>query len=428
MLLHVTSLPSPYGIGDVGPAAFGVDRPPSRRGQSWWQALPLGPTGYGNSPYQSLSSFAGNGLLISPDWLIEDGLLRASDCAGRSFPATAVDYDAVIPFKHRLLETAWSNFSAGRAPDLRPAFEQFCHAAGALAGRLRAVPRAEGQVQRRLLSRVAGRAGPARAAALAQARRELASQIDQVRFAQFLLFRQGAAPQGVRARQGRALDRRPAVLRLPGLERRLGQPGAVPAGRAAPAALRRRRASRLLQRRRDSSGAIPSTTGTLFAGPAIAGASTACAPCWLTSTSIRLDHFRAFAAAWHVPAGAPTAQCGPVGARPGRRVLRRRREASFGASAIHRRGPGADHAGRDRPPRPVPPARDARPPVRLRRQLGQPAPAPQLRVPTRSCTPAPTTIPRRAAGSRNCRISRRQNVWSYLRTLREAPRPRSRRR
>ena len=50
-------------------------------GQSWWQSLPLGPTGYGNSPYQSMSSFAGNGLLISPDWLIEDGLLRASDCA-----------------------------------------------------------------------------------------------------------------------------------------------------------------------------------------------------------------------------------------------------------------------------------------------------------------------------------------------------------
>ena len=88
-------------------------------GQSWWQALPLGPTGYGNSPYQSLSSFAGNGLLISPDWLIEDGLLRASDCAAPSFSATAVDYGMVIPFKHRLLERAWSNFSTAARPELQ---------------------------------------------------------------------------------------------------------------------------------------------------------------------------------------------------------------------------------------------------------------------------------------------------------------------
>ena len=80
VLLHVTSLPSPYGIGDVGPASLAwVDRL-HEAGQTWWQALPLGPTGYGNSPYQALSSFAGNALLISPDFLIEDGLLRQSDC------------------------------------------------------------------------------------------------------------------------------------------------------------------------------------------------------------------------------------------------------------------------------------------------------------------------------------------------------------
>src|SRR5215470_603138 len=86
VLLHVTSLPSPYGIGDVGPVAFAwVDRL-HELGQSWWQALPLGPTGLGNSPYQCLSSFAGNGLLVSPDLLIEEGLLSPGDCEeGRSF-------------------------------------------------------------------------------------------------------------------------------------------------------------------------------------------------------------------------------------------------------------------------------------------------------------------------------------------------------
>src|ERR1700719_4743967 len=104
LLLHATSLPSPYGIGDVGPSAFGwVDRLHDA-GQWWWQALPLGPTGYGNSPYSSLSSFAGNELLISPDRLIEDGLLRASDCEARSFPQNEVDYNAVVAFKHALLK------------------------------------------------------------------------------------------------------------------------------------------------------------------------------------------------------------------------------------------------------------------------------------------------------------------------------------
>ena len=114
VLLHVTSLPSRYGIGDVGPGALQwIDRL-AEAGQSWWQALPVGPTGCHNSPCEPLSSFAGNGLLISPDWLIEDGLLRASDVAGHSFPGTAVEFDAVIPFKHRLLETAWTN-SAGQS-------------------------------------------------------------------------------------------------------------------------------------------------------------------------------------------------------------------------------------------------------------------------------------------------------------------------
>jgi 4-alpha-glucanotransferase len=113
--------------GAVGPAALAwVDRL-HEAGQSWWQALPLGPTGYGNSPYQSLSSFAGNELLVSPDGLIEDGLLRTCDCEGKSFSAGSVDYDAAIPFKNRLLETAWATFSAGERRDLQPDFDQYCH-------------------------------------------------------------------------------------------------------------------------------------------------------------------------------------------------------------------------------------------------------------------------------------------------------------
>ncbi len=75
LLLHPTSLPSTYGIGDFGPAAFSWLDWLASTGSTLWQVLPLGPTGYGDSPYQSFSSFAGNALLISPELLIEDGLL-----------------------------------------------------------------------------------------------------------------------------------------------------------------------------------------------------------------------------------------------------------------------------------------------------------------------------------------------------------------
>jgi len=125
ILLHVTSLPSPYGIGDLGPSAFLWVNRLQDAGQGWWQALPLGPTGYGNSPYQSLSSFAGNGLLISPDGLISEGLLQSTDCEF-DFTSDVVDYDSVIAFKQRLLVKAWIRFKAGERKDLRPAFEEFC--------------------------------------------------------------------------------------------------------------------------------------------------------------------------------------------------------------------------------------------------------------------------------------------------------------
>src|SRR5262249_8907408 len=125
ILLHVTSLPSPYGIGDVGPAAVAwIDRLHDA-GQSFWQALPFGPTGYGDSPYQALSSFAGNGFLISPEWLVEDDLVRAEDWPGHSFPAAALHFQAVKRFKYSLLEAAWRSFSSGARADLRAPFDEF---------------------------------------------------------------------------------------------------------------------------------------------------------------------------------------------------------------------------------------------------------------------------------------------------------------
>ena len=155
--MHVTSLPSPYGIGDVGPAAFAwVDRLHDA-GQSWWQALPLGPTGCGNSPYSALSSFAGNALLVSPDLLIEDGLLDPSECdEGRRLPKSEVDFAAVIAFKHRLLDLAWSNFASDPRPQLRAEFEQFCLEQAHWLEDHAPFPRAEGALTRRGSLRLAG--------------------------------------------------------------------------------------------------------------------------------------------------------------------------------------------------------------------------------------------------------------------------------
>ena len=79
ILLHPTSLPAPCGIGDLGPAAYAWVDALARARQSWWQILPLGPTGYGDSPYQSFSAFAGNPNLISPELLVRDGLLNTAD-------------------------------------------------------------------------------------------------------------------------------------------------------------------------------------------------------------------------------------------------------------------------------------------------------------------------------------------------------------
>ena len=86
LLLHPTSLPGPYGIGDLGPAAFAWVDALAKAKQKWWQILPLGPTGYGDSPYQCFSAFAGNPYLISPELLVQDGLLKRSDLGQPHFP------------------------------------------------------------------------------------------------------------------------------------------------------------------------------------------------------------------------------------------------------------------------------------------------------------------------------------------------------
>src|SRR5258706_11982237 len=125
ILLHPTSLPGPYGIGDLGPAAYTWVDTLVRAGQKWWQVLPLGPTGYGDSPYQCFSAFAGNPYLVSPESLVQDGLIAAADLANLNFPEDRVDFGPVINFKVWLLQRAWERFKAGAAAALKPEFEAF---------------------------------------------------------------------------------------------------------------------------------------------------------------------------------------------------------------------------------------------------------------------------------------------------------------
>jgi 4-alpha-glucanotransferase len=309
LLLHVTSLPSPYGIGDVGPFALRWIDQLHEAGQSWWQALPLGPTGYGNSPYQSASSFVGNELLISPDWLIEDGLLSESDCTPPPFASNAVDYGMVTEFKRRLLDRAWSNFNAVTSPELLIAFEQFCHEQAhwledyalfrALKARHNGAYYLEWPVE--LVKRVP--------AALAQARRELTSQMDQVRFAQFLLFRQGERLKRHASAKG---------VRLIGDLPFFVSPDSSDVWANPELFLLDEQ-----QRPQFVAGVPPdyfSSEGQLWGNPVYNwDAIKRTGYRWCIDRLrallahvdvIRLDHFRGFAAAWHVPGSAPTARSG----------------------------------------------------------------------------------------------------------------------
>ncbi|HLL76034.1 MAG TPA: 4-alpha-glucanotransferase [Pyrinomonadaceae bacterium] len=111
VLLHPTSLPGRFGIGDLGPAAYRFVDFLAESGQTYWQIMPLGPTGYGDSPYSSFSAFAGNTLLVSPERLAEDGLLSEDDLKNApDLPAGRVDFERVIKFKRDLLQRAFENY------------------------------------------------------------------------------------------------------------------------------------------------------------------------------------------------------------------------------------------------------------------------------------------------------------------------------
>jgi 4-alpha-glucanotransferase len=316
LLLHITSLPSPYGIGDFGPSAISfVDRL-ERAGQSWWQVLPLNPTGEGNSPYSSFSSFAANGLLISPDWLAEDGLIKRRDCVPLNSAPDTVDYGAVIPSKGRLLEKAWTNFQAGARANLRSAFEDFCKREShwledyalfvALKEKFNGLPCMQWPAEFAGCDPVA----------LGLARKELADRIGALRFTQFLTYRQAER------------------LKKYALSKGIGLIGDLPFYVSPDSSDVWTHPELFLldeQRRPRAVGGVPpdyfSADGQLWGDPVYDWDALARSEYrwWISRLRallahmdvIRLDHFRAFAAAWHIPAGAPNAKIGQWVPGPG---------------------------------------------------------------------------------------------------------------
>lgn len=126
VLLHPTCLPGNYGIGDIGAQAFHWVDFLADTGCSLWQVLPLGPTGYGDSPYQCFSAFAGNPYLISPESLLAEGLLHSNDLVDApKFPIERVDFGAVIPWKLGVLDRSFGRFEHLASPELRAEFDRF---------------------------------------------------------------------------------------------------------------------------------------------------------------------------------------------------------------------------------------------------------------------------------------------------------------
>ncbi|WP_157669729.1 4-alpha-glucanotransferase [Chitinibacter sp. GC72] len=128
LLAHITSLPSNYGIGDLGPAAYRFVDFLHAAEQTLWQVLPLGLTSYGDSPYQSFSTFAGNHYLISPELLMAQGLLSQDDIPAHDFDPIRVDYGNIIPWKMAVLRTAFANYRQNPPAALKKEFSAFCKA------------------------------------------------------------------------------------------------------------------------------------------------------------------------------------------------------------------------------------------------------------------------------------------------------------
>jgi 4-alpha-glucanotransferase len=316
VLLHPTSLPSRFGIGDLGPAAYDFLDYLARARQSLWQVLPLGPTGFGDSPYSSPSAFAGNPLLIALDPLIAEGLLTEAEVADLTvLPTDYVDFGSLVPLKRQALETAFA-----RGNDrLRHAVEEFRRAHFEWLDDFALYSALIDELQSRWAEwspELRGRESNA----LQAARERLAERIAFHEFCQYLFFEQW---QALRAR---AADLGIAIV------------GDIPVFVAHDSAdVWAHQHLFKLEAAGESTviaGVPPdyfSATGQLWGNPlydwnAMGNEGYAW---WIARFRhllelvdlVRIDHFRGFEAAWEVPAGSETAVGGHWVPGPGRAVF-----------------------------------------------------------------------------------------------------------
>jgi 4-alpha-glucanotransferase len=319
--LHPTSLPGPFGIGDLGEEAFAFIDFLAASGQSLWQVLPLGPTGYGDSPYQCFSAFAGNPLLISPTRLVEDGLLSNDDLTNRPrFPLSRVDFGRVINYKKSLLEKAFDTFQRLPEGALRAGFIYFCQANDwwledyAL---FRALKHAHGGVA---WTDWEPRFAVREPDALVYARQALRDRTVAEKFFQYLFFKQWSA------------------LKNHCRERRISIIGDAPifvAGDSADVWAHPEMFKLDSNRKPSVVAGVPpdyfSKTGQLWGNPIYDwNAMRATGFRWWidrlretlqTVDILRIDHFRGFAASWEVPAMDTTAERGQWVEVPGRELF-----------------------------------------------------------------------------------------------------------
>lgn len=189
ILLHPTSLPGPYGVGDLGPAAYRLVEFLAESGCRLWQVLPLGPTGYGDSPYQCFSAFAGNPYLVSPEILLGQGLLQPEDLADMpTWDAQRVDFGRLYAWKPGLLKRAFTYLQPGSA--LSAEFDAFCAENAFWLEDFSLFMALKDENNGRAWNEWPVDLRRREPAALQAARQRLALAVSQVKFAQFLFHRQ----------------------------------------------------------------------------------------------------------------------------------------------------------------------------------------------------------------------------------------------
>ena len=262
VLLHPTSLPGGFGIGDLGPSAFEFIEFLASAGQRLWQVLPLGPTGYGDSPYQCFSAFAGNPLLISLERLIEDGLLTETEARSQPFRQPGdVDFPAVIAHRRALWPRALDRFDAAGGGAMQDRFDRFCRAqAGWLDdfALFMAVKDAHGQTAWTTWEPDIAQRDPS---AVAQWSARCAREIRLHKLTQFLFFEQWQrVHDACRARSIQIMGDLPIFVAHDSADV-WARPRVVPPRRRRPADRARRRAAGLFQRDRPVVGESPLPVG-----------------------------------------------------------------------------------------------------------------------------------------------------------------------